>query len=102
MAFELPALPYAHSALADRGMGQETLELHHDKHHQTYVTNLNNLIKDSELATASLEATASRFSLCVALGFFVHAHGACGCSFVVTQLCLSRQAEEVVCIRGVR
>jgi len=57
--------------------------------------------KTGSVATASLEATASRFSLCVALGF-VHAHGACGCSFVVTQLCLSRQAEEVVCIRGVR
>ena len=41
MAFELPALPYSHAALAERGMCQETLELHHDKHHQAYVTNLN-------------------------------------------------------------
>lgn len=54
MAFELPALPFAHDALAPY-MSAETLELHHGKHHQTYVTNLNNLTKDSPLATASLE-----------------------------------------------
>ncbi|AJY45916.1 superoxide dismutase [Martelella endophytica] len=56
MAFELPALPYAHSALAERGMGQETLELHHDKHHQTYVTTLNGLVeKNADLQGKSLE-----------------------------------------------
>ena len=36
MAFELPALPYTTAALAARGMCQETLELHHGKHHATY------------------------------------------------------------------
>ena len=56
MAFELPPLPYSHSALAARGMCQETLELHHDKHHQAYVTALNGLVeKDSALQGKSLE-----------------------------------------------
>ena len=56
MAFELPALPYPHAALAARGMCQETLELHHDKHHQAYVTALNGFVeKDPALAGKSLE-----------------------------------------------
>ena len=54
MALELPALPYAYDALAPF-MSKETLEFHHDKHHQAYVTNGNNLLKDSPLATKSLE-----------------------------------------------
>ena len=48
MALELPALPYAYDALAPY-MSKETLEFHHDKHHQAYVTNGNNLLKDSPL-----------------------------------------------------
>ena len=56
MAFELTPLPYAHSALADRGMCQETLELHHDKHHQAYVTALNGLVeKNPALQGKSVE-----------------------------------------------
>ncbi|WP_428392251.1 superoxide dismutase [Lichenicoccus sp.] len=56
MAFELPALPYNHNALAGRGMSQETLELHHDKHHQAYVTALNGLVeKNDSLSGKSLE-----------------------------------------------
>ena len=56
MAFELPSLPYSHGALADRGMCQETLELHHDKHHQAYVTALNGFVeKDPALQGKSLE-----------------------------------------------
>lgn len=54
MAFTLPELPYAHDALAPY-MGAETLQLHHGKHHQTYVTNLNNLIEGTDLANKSLE-----------------------------------------------
>ena len=41
MAFTLPDLPYAHDALASKGMSKETLEYHHDKHHNAYVTNGN-------------------------------------------------------------
>jgi Fe-Mn family superoxide dismutase len=44
MSFELPALPYAKDALAPH-ISAETLEYHYGKHHQAYVTNLNNLIK---------------------------------------------------------
>ena len=56
MAFELTPLPYAHGALADRGMCQETLELHHDKHHQAYVTALNGLVeKNPALQGKSLD-----------------------------------------------
>ncbi len=54
MALELPALPYAYDALAPY-MSKETLEFHHDKHHQAYVTNGNNLLKDSPLASKSVE-----------------------------------------------
>jgi Fe-Mn family superoxide dismutase len=54
MAFELPELPYAYDALAPY-MSKETLEFHHDKHHQAYVTNGNNLLKDSGLEGKSLE-----------------------------------------------
>lgn len=56
MAFELPNLNYAHSALADRGMSQETLELHHDKHHNAYVTALNGFVeKNPALQGKTLE-----------------------------------------------
>ncbi len=54
MTFTLPALPYAMDALAPH-MSQETLEYHYGKHHQTYVTNLNNLLKGTEHESASLE-----------------------------------------------
>jgi Fe-Mn family superoxide dismutase len=56
MAFDLPALPYDKSALAAQGMCQETLELHHDKHHQAYVTALNGFVeKDPQLQGKSLD-----------------------------------------------
>ncbi|GEM17378.1 superoxide dismutase [Gluconobacter oxydans] len=56
MAFELPPLPYAENALAGAGMCQETLELHHDKHHQAYVTALNGFVESKpELAGKTLE-----------------------------------------------
>ena len=54
MAFELPPLPYAMDALAPH-ISQETLEYHYGKHHQTYVTNLNNLVAGTDDENASLE-----------------------------------------------
>ena len=54
MAFELPDLPYAYDSLGPY-MSAETLEFHHDKHHQAYVTNGNNLLKDSGHEGKSLE-----------------------------------------------
>ena len=54
MALELPDLPYAYDALGPY-MSKETLEFHHDKHHMAYVTNGNNLLKDSPLAGKSIE-----------------------------------------------
>jgi Fe-Mn family superoxide dismutase len=54
MAFELPPLPYDYEALQPY-MSRETLEYHHDKHHQAYVTNGNNFLKGSGLEDKSLE-----------------------------------------------
>ena len=54
MAFTLPELPYALDAL-EPTISKETLEFHYGKHHQTYVTNLNNLVAGTEFESASLE-----------------------------------------------
>jgi len=54
MAIELPALPYARDALAPH-ISPETIDYHYGKHHQTYVTNLNNMLPGSEFADADLE-----------------------------------------------
>ncbi len=54
MEHTLPDLPYALDALAPY-ISQETLEFHWGKHHRTYVTNLNNLIKGTEFENAPLE-----------------------------------------------
>lgn len=54
MAFELPSLPYSYDALAPY-MSRETLEYHHDKHHQAYVDNANKLIEGTGLEGKSLE-----------------------------------------------
>ncbi|OAN43930.1 superoxide dismutase [Paramagnetospirillum marisnigri] len=54
MAFELPSLPFAIDALEPH-ISARTFEFHHGKHHAAYVTNLNNLTKDTDLASKSLE-----------------------------------------------
>jgi Fe-Mn family superoxide dismutase len=59
MEHQLPALPYAKDALAPH-ISAETFEYHHGKHHQAYVTNLNNLIKGSEYEALDLEAIVKK------------------------------------------
>ncbi len=54
MEHALPALPYAADALAPY-ISKETIDFHYGKHHQTYVTNLNNLVKGTEFADHGLE-----------------------------------------------
>ncbi|HCC28690.1 MAG TPA: superoxide dismutase [Fe], partial [Marinilabiliales bacterium] len=54
MSFELPKLPYELNAL-EPYISKQTLEFHYGKHHQAYVTNLNNLLPGSKLEHASLE-----------------------------------------------
>jgi Fe-Mn family superoxide dismutase len=61
MAIELPPLPYEKNAL-EPNVSAETLEFHHGKHHQAYVTNLNNLIKGTEFENASLEDIVKKSS----------------------------------------
>ena len=54
MAFELPALPYATDALEPH-IDKQTMEIHHDKHHQAYVTNLNKALEGKAEASQSIE-----------------------------------------------
>lgn len=54
MPFELPELPYAYDALGPY-MSSETLEYHHDKHHNAYLQKLNEMIDGTDLANATLE-----------------------------------------------
>ncbi|SET82905.1 superoxide dismutase [Hymenobacter actinosclerus] len=54
MAFELPALPYAFDALEPH-IDAQTMQIHHDKHHQAYVTNLNNAIAGTDMEGKSLD-----------------------------------------------
>jgi superoxide dismutase, Fe-Mn family len=61
MEHTLPALPYAQDALAPY-LSAETLEFHYGKHHNAYVTNLNNLIKGTEFENSSLEEIIKKSS----------------------------------------
>jgi Fe-Mn family superoxide dismutase len=54
MAFQLPELPYAMNAL-EPFISQKTIEFHYGKHHQAYVTNLNNLVPGTEFENSTLE-----------------------------------------------
>lgn len=55
MAFELPRLPYAYAALEPQ-IDAQTMEIHHTKHHQAYVTNLNNALVGTDLEGQAIEA----------------------------------------------
>ena len=61
MTHELPPLPYEMNALEPH-ISRETLEYHYGKHHQTYVTNLNKLITDTEFADLPLEGIIKKAS----------------------------------------
>ena len=61
MEHTLPALPYARNALAPH-ISEETLDFHYGKHHQAYVTNLNNLITGTEFENLSLEEIIKKSS----------------------------------------
>ncbi len=62
MAYELPKLPYAYDALEPH-IDARTMEIHHTKHHQTYITNVNNAIKGkADLENKSVEDLISNLS----------------------------------------
>jgi Fe-Mn family superoxide dismutase len=61
MAFELPPLPYDYEAL-EPYIDAQTMHLHHDKHHATYVTNLNNALKGHEFENLSVEEVITRLN----------------------------------------
>jgi Fe-Mn family superoxide dismutase len=61
MAFELPKLPYAFSALEPH-IDAKTMEIHHDKHHQAYVTNLNKALEGTEGEKLSIEEICRNIS----------------------------------------
>jgi superoxide dismutase, Fe-Mn family len=61
MAFELPKLNYAFNALEPH-IDARTMEIHHGKHHQAYVTNLNNAIKDTDAEKLSIEEICKNIS----------------------------------------
>ncbi len=58
MAFELPPLPYDYNALEPH-IDEQTMRLHHDKHHNTYVNNLNGAIEGTDLENKSVEELIS-------------------------------------------
>lgn len=61
MAFTLPALPYANNALEPH-IDARTMEIHHDKHHNAYVTNLNNAISGSGAENLEIEDICKNIS----------------------------------------
>ena len=64
MAYELPKLPYAYDALEPH-IDARTMEIHHTKHHQTYITNVNNAIKGkADLGKKSVEDLISDLERC--------------------------------------
>lgn len=61
MSFQLPELPYSYDAL-DANIDAKTMEIHHTKHHQAYVTKLNGAIEGTPIADASIEDILAKIS----------------------------------------
>src|SRR5437660_2835450 len=61
MAFEVPALPYDYNALEPH-IDEETMHLHHDKHHQAYVTNANKALEGTDFADKPVEEVLKNLS----------------------------------------
>lgn len=61
MAFTLPQLPYSHNSLEPH-IDAKTMEIHHGKHHQAYITNLNNAIAGTEAENLSVEEICKNIS----------------------------------------
>lgn len=61
MTFELPNLPYSYDAL-EPVIDKATMEIHHTKHHNAYVTNLNNAIAGTEFETKSIEELVTNWA----------------------------------------
>ena len=61
MAFELPPLTYDYAALEPH-IDTQTMQIHHDKHHQAYVTNLNNALQGHEFANLQVEEVLKRLN----------------------------------------
>src|ERR1700749_1622589 len=84
MAYELPKLPYAYDALAPH-IDARTMEIHHTKHHQAYITNANNLLKDqpalAELDVNTLIADLSKVPEAIRAGVRNNAGGHSNHSF---------------------
>src|SRR5919201_898566 len=62
MALEVPPLPYDYAALAPT-IDEETMRLHHDKHHQAYVDNANKALEGTEWADRSVESILTQLDL---------------------------------------
>jgi superoxide dismutase, Fe-Mn family len=61
MAYTLPALPYAHNALEPH-IDARTMEIHHGKHHQAYITNVNKAIEGTEFEALSVEELVTKLA----------------------------------------
>ena len=59
MAYKLPELPYAYDALEPH-IDKETMNIHHTKHHNTYVTNVNNALEDQCRTTKQISRRVNR------------------------------------------